>query len=176
MWQYWVAKGVQDTAKIYGTIASDNRQRAASSAQASTLENNAILADFEAQQAVDLGVLNIRRFKKQIAQTQASTRVRAASSGIVVNEGSALDVLVSNAGEAAREESIMRYQTNLQAFNKTVEANNNRYQAAIVRASAPSGLDTAISVLGTIAGAVASASSSGGGGVTQLEGGVQYAG
>lgn len=154
--KYEAFKGVQTAASIYGTVESDNLARMSASANASSLENNAILADYEAAQAVELGILNIRRAKKELAQRQGSTRVAAAAGGVVVNEGSSLDILVSNAGEAARDESIMRWQSNMEAYRKTIEADNYRYQAAITRASAPSGFGTALKVLGQAGGLAAS--------------------
>lgn len=156
MWQYIAAKSFQSAAQIYGQIDQDSRSRAGSAYQAGILENNAVLAEWDAYNTIQAGVLNIQKFKENFSKMQGSARVAAASGNVVVNEGSALDILVGNAGEAAKEEVLMRYETEAAAHSKYMEAVNYRQQAALTRASAPSDLSTAIGVLGSVAGAAGS--------------------
>jgi len=151
-WKQNAAMGVSTFANMYSTISRDSSQRAHAAMSAAVLENNAVAAEYEMHQAIDLGVYNINRFKEQVGQLQGSARVASASGNVVVNQGSSLDILMDNAGQAARQEEMIRWDANMKAYQKSIEAYNYRYEAAMARASAPSFLDTAVGLAGAGAG------------------------
>lgn len=135
---------------IIGGISEGVAKQQQASFNASVASNNAQIAGLEAQQAIESAKFNIKQFQKNFSKLQGSTRVAAASGGVVVNEGSSLDVLLSNASEGSVQEAMMRYEGDKAAYAKYMEQYNYIMQEAAIRASAPSDFGIISGALGQV--------------------------
>lgn len=157
MWQMAIAEGGKAAFSSVGVIMQDSRARSSDHVQSGIMSNNAEMSELAAAQSIQSGILNIQQLKRDLSQVQGKARTAAGASGVVVGEGSSLDVLMSNAGEAARQESMIRWEAEYAAWQHTWEAYNARYEAALAEAQAPNSFDTILGVASAIGGAAAAA-------------------
>ena len=111
-------------------VAGYQRQATAASAQGQYIkrvdEQNAKMADAEAQDALDRGELTAQRRGLETRQQIGSTRASQAAQGVDVSSGSAADVQASEAGIGALDEMTIRNNAAREAWGYKVEAINER--------------------------------------------------
>ena len=111
-------------------VAGYQRQATAASAQGQYIkrvdEQNAKMADAEAQDALDRGELTAQRRGLEARQQIGSTRASQAAQGVDVSSGSAADVQASEAGIGALDEMTIRNNAAREAWGYKVEAINER--------------------------------------------------
>lgn len=106
------------------------RQASAASAQGQYVkrvdEQNAKMAEAQAQDALDRGELTAQRRGLETRQQIGSTRAAQAAQGVDVSSGSAADVQASEAGIGAMDEVTIRNNAAREAWGYKVEAINQR--------------------------------------------------
>jgi len=127
---------------IAATVASSVVAASASMAQAKaaqqTGEYNKKIHDYRATLSEQDAVLierqkdqDINNFKKQFTKLQSQTSVAYLKSGVVLDQGTPMDVLRNNAKEAAFEEKTITYNAELGKRNANESANLERMQGDI---------------------------------------------
>ena len=103
----WVATAGQI---IAGVAAVQQYQTAAAQAeyQSSVAQNNQIIANQKAEDAVERGKLEERSHRIKIAQLMGQQRAGAASRGVIVDAGSALDIELDTAAIGELEALTIR--------------------------------------------------------------------
>lgn len=96
-------------------------------------ENNAITAEYQAEDAEQRGELAEKQRRLEIEQLKGQQRASIASSGFVVGEGSAADVLTDTA--ALGEQDVLAIKSNAarEAWAYRVQATNSRSQGQLAR-------------------------------------------
>lgn len=111
-------------------FSQQQRQATASSAAGQYAkrvdEQNAKMADAQAQDALDRGELAAQRRGLETRQQIGSTRAAQAAQGVDVSSGSAADVQASEAGIGAMDEVMIRNNAAREAWGYKVEAINDR--------------------------------------------------
>lgn len=119
-----VATAVASTAMTaYGMYQQGQQQKAQAEYQSAVARNNAMRAEYMAQDAQQRGVIAEQQQRLRGRLLLGSMRASQASSGVDINEGSALDLQVSQAG--ANELDALNVRNNAER-----EAQNYRLQAA----------------------------------------------
>jgi hypothetical protein len=95
---------------ISGVLAAKQQQDAGAQAsyQASIAQNNQIIANQKAEDAIARGELEERQHRVQIAQLMGKQRAGAASRGVIVDAGSALDITLDTAAIGELEALTIR--------------------------------------------------------------------
>ena len=116
---------------------------------AQVMENNALLKDVQANQALEQGKHNVALAKMGGGLLVERQRASYAASGVKVDSGSALDVVAEQAGKNKYDQDMLQYNAELNAWGIRNEANNLRQQAAMTRATGRNpGLAAATTMLG----------------------------
>lgn len=93
-------------------------------------ERNAVIAEQEAQFAVQVSAFNERRFRQQASYRQAQARANVGASGVTF-EGSPLETLATSAREIELDALTTRFQGELAARAQREEARLQRYNASL---------------------------------------------
>lgn len=116
---------------------------------AGVMENNALLKDIQANQALERGQHDVALAKMEGGLLLERQRASYAASGVKVDSGSALDVVAEQAGKNKYDQDMLKYNAELNAWGIRGEANNLRQQAMMTRATGRSpGLAAATTMLG----------------------------
>lgn len=112
-------------AVIAGVMSYSQQKQAAAQQdyQAQVAVNNQKIAEVKAQDAINRGQLEERKHRVQIAQLMGTQRATSAASGVLVDEGSALDIVSDTAAIGELEALTIR-------SNAEREALGFRQQAA----------------------------------------------
>ncbi len=149
----------------FSTIAQISASRAAARAaqqaadfEAQVLRNNQILAERAADDALERGRIAEGIKRQEVNQLIGIQRAALAGSGIEVDTGSALEVIVDTAGIGEFEAQVVRNNAEREAFDLRVQASNlgARAQLAALRGFRPDesfgiALSGASSILGSFA-------------------------
>lgn len=144
-----------------GAIVSAKGKQSEGKAQSYLYKQNAQLAGYQAEAAIQEGERNVAEIQRARNQIIGEQRAHAGGSGLLVNQGSALDAQVDTAVLA--EEDIMRarYNAKLAAWGYQVDQSSYKYQAKLAKKA---GQQAAIGGLLSSAGSFYGTSSSFGGG------------
>lgn len=127
--------------------------------QAQVNKNNAQIAEWQAQDAVDRGAVKEKQHRIKVAQLKGRQRSVLAASGLEVDDGSALDVLGDTAELGELDALTIRSNAEREAYDYKVSAMSQNAQANINRVSGQNALTAgnyaAMSSLLTGAGSVA---------------------
>lgn len=96
-------------------------------------DNNAQIADWQAQDALDRGVVNERISRRQTKQVIGSQRASLASQGVDINKGSALDVQADAAYLGELDALTIRNNAAKEAWGYKVQANDYRNKGKIAK-------------------------------------------
>jgi hypothetical protein len=125
---------------LYSTVQgfqSSQRQARAASTQGSYTaaidEQNAALADAQAQDAIARGSVDEGRQRLATRQNIGATRAAQAASGVDISSGSAADVQASEAGLGELDALTIRNNAAREAWGYNVDAGNLRQQAKLAR-------------------------------------------
>lgn len=122
-------------------------QAAAAEWNAGISEDNARLQDIRAEQAREIGRHNVAVAKREGKLKIEAQRGAYAASGVKVDSGSALDVVVEQAGRNQYDQDMLEYNAELAAWGHNANAYTLRQQAAMTRATKQSSNTAMISSL-----------------------------
>lgn len=118
------AKGAYDQAKAEKLAADWN---------AGIMEENAKMQELLAEQELEKGKHNVALAKMEGDLLIESQRGGFAAGGIKVDTGSALDVVVEQAGRNKYDQDMLKYNAEMSAWGRKMEAANLRQNAAMTR-------------------------------------------
>ena len=94
---------------------------------------NALILEGQADQIEAKAEFDIAQFEKNFIKIEGETKVALAKSGVVMDSGSAYNIMLSNAYEAQLQENLIRYNSQVAAANKMEEANFARIKGTMAR-------------------------------------------
>lgn len=126
---------------VYGQISAGNAAASNSAFQgqvarnqAQVMENNAIVAEQNADYVGKVGMENASRESMKGAARQAKIKAGIAANGVDPNSGSAVDVEQSQRELSKLDATSVLSDAELKAYGYRSEATNDRYAAATLRA------------------------------------------
>ncbi|MHA2064249.1 MAG: virion core protein, T7 gp14 family [Candidatus Thorarchaeota archaeon] len=127
-------------AVVTGVMAysSQKQQSAQLKYQSQVASNNQKIAEIKAADAINRGELEERKHRIQLAQLIGEQRAGAAASGVLVDEGSALDVVLDTASIGELEALTIRSNAEREALGFRQQANQFGGDAAFLGSSAKS--------------------------------------
>lgn len=144
-------------ASALGTIAQVQSQRAAAKAakqraeyEAAVARNNQIFANRLADDALARGKIAETEQRKRVKQLQAAQRVAAAGQGVVVDEGSALDLTADTAALGELDALTIRNNAEREALGFRTQGINFQTSAALAQMRAFQPSTTGATILGGI--------------------------
>lgn len=142
---------------VFGSYDKSKANQAAYEYQSSVNKNNATMAGWQAQDALQRGATAEQNQRLKTAQLRSSQRARLAANGVIIDEGSALNLLDDTDFMGERDALTIRDNAKREAWGARVQASNYSNDAAMLsnRADAESPLGSAASTLLTGAGTVA---------------------
>tara|TARA_R100001443_G_scaffold1507_1_gene5559 strand:- start:9605 stop:10327 length:723 start_codon:yes stop_codon:yes gene_type:complete len=140
----------------FGSIMGGQAAMEAGKYQKNVADQNATILDNKAEQALNLGYDNVRKFGRGFETAQASTEAAFISAGVKM-EGTPMEVLEHNIYEGEIEKMNIMYDARMQSYDFKQAAVSSRmegqyamYQARAARSSA------IIGAVGTMVGAAGS--------------------
>lgn len=125
----------------YGMYAQGQQQQKQAEYQAAVANNNAIVAeqnaqiqDRAAQDALNRGRIEEQQHRLKVAQMKGTQRSALAASGVEVDSGSALDMVADTAMMGEMDALTIRNNAERESYNFQVGAYNARAQAGNFRA------------------------------------------
>ena len=94
---------------------------------------NALILQNQADQIEQKAEFDIAQFEKNFTKIEGQTKVALAKSGVVMNSGSAYNIMLANAYEAQLQKNLIKYNSQVAAANKIEEANFARIKGTMVR-------------------------------------------
>lgn len=150
---------------VAGTITSTvsahreaKAERQAAEYQAAVANNNAQLAEWEAQDALFRGGKEEQRHRLNVAALKGTQRATMASRGIVMSEGSPLRILTDTDFMGELDARVIRMNAEREAWSRRNQAQQYQDDAAWMRASGRSRSPTAAAATTLLSGATAVAS------------------
>lgn len=142
---------------VFGSYEKSKATQAAYDYQASVNRNNAQYAEWQAQDALQRGATAEQNQRLKTAQLRSAQRARLAANGVIIDEGSALNLLDDTDFMGERDALTIRDNAKREAWGARVQAGNYSNDAAMLsaRADAESPSGSAASTLLTGAGTVA---------------------
>ena len=125
----------QAGASLYSGIAAGKTAKAQADAQATAMEQNATTSRILGHDAIERGGLEELRLRRELAQYRGSQRVQAASSGVDIDTGSALDARNATISEGEHDAAAIRFNAARQRWGYEQNAANLEAQAANTRAA-----------------------------------------
>lgn len=129
-------QGTSNTAlalSAFGGILSSQAEQAAYQSKIETAQTNAALARQQAYQTGLSGQMQANDVRRQGAETIGAQRAAYGASGIDTNTGTAANVQAVTAGTAEQNAQKVSYNTMLQQWGLTQEANQYDAQAAALK-------------------------------------------
>ena len=124
-----IATGVS----AYGAYQETKAQNAAAEYNARIHENNAKISEYQAQDALQRGKIEEKQFRLRLSQEQGSRRAGYAASGVVVDDGSSLDLLLDAAEYGEQDAITIRHNAEREAFDHRAAGSNSAGAAALSR-------------------------------------------
>ena len=94
---------------------------------------NALILEGQAEQLEQKAEFDIAQFEKNFTKIEGETRVALAKSGVVIDSGSAYNIMLSNANEAQLQKELIKYNSQVAAANKREQANFARISGQMAR-------------------------------------------
>ena len=151
-----LSSGVGTIMRMQGQAQQAQAMQASANYQAAVARNNQMIANFQAQDALERGKIAARRSRMATAQMKGRQRTAQAGMGVIVDEDSSLDLLGDTAELGMLDELGIQANAEREAFQLRSRAQNFGNEAALLNlrvANAPSSgaLGTAVSGLGSVA-------------------------
>lgn len=127
------AAGIGLTA--YSQIQQSRAENKAADFNATMAENNAAVAAMEAQDSKVRGAEEEKKLRQQAEELKGRQRAAYAASGVMVDDGSALDSLANTAMYAEDDALTLRANTEREAWGHQVQAANYTSSAQLSRMS-----------------------------------------
>lgn len=151
-----LSSGVGTIMRMQGQAQQAQAMQASANYQAAVARNNQMIANFQAQDALERGKIAARRSRMATAQLKGRQRTAQAGMGVIVDEDSSLDLLGDTAELGMLDELGIQANAEREAFQLRSRAQNFGNEAALLNlrvANAPGSgaLGTAVSGLGSVA-------------------------
>lgn len=104
--------------------------------QAQVAQNNVIIADRKAVDAVKRGEVEARKHAAKVEQFQATQTVSLASQGVDITTGTSVDLLADTAELGAIDEQVIRHNSAREAYEHRVNAQTAQNQSTLFQAKA----------------------------------------
>lgn len=155
-----IGTGLQIAGLAAGTFGSYQKSKAEKGAyeyQAAVSKNNATMAEWQAQDALQRGATAEQQSRLKTAQLQGSQRAALAARGVALDEGSALNILDDTDFMGGADVRTIRDNANKEAWGHRVQGANYESDSSMLkaRADAESPFGSAMSTLLTGGGTVA---------------------
>ena len=122
MWAYAIIMAVSAIVQAYSSISAANAQAAASRAQAMQEEENAKIAEAQANRAVDQGESEKDATRLKMAELRAQARTGYAAGNVALGAGTPADYEVDLAQRAQMDLDTIDTNTALEAWGHRVQA------------------------------------------------------
>jgi len=151
-----LSSGVGTIMSMQGQAQQAQAMQASANYQAGVARNNQMIANFQAQDALERGKIAAQRSRLQTAQLKGRQRTAQAGMGVIVDEDSSLDLLADTAEFGELDALGIQANAEREAFQLRSRAQNFGNEAALLNlrvANAPGSgaLGTAVSGLGSVA-------------------------
>lgn len=120
--------------QAYGQYREGQALNSQAKYQAKVAENNALSAQYAAKDARDRGAIEARQQELRTRQVMASQRAGAASRGVLVDDGSALEQVVDTAGIGELDALLIRSNAEREAIGFENQGAEFRGEAGLRRA------------------------------------------
>jgi len=127
--------GIGAGASAFGAAEEAEARNQAHMFNAALLERNARIAEMDAEYAIGKGKSDRRRLEQEVDQFKGGQRASFAGSGVVVDSGSALDVVADTAALGAIDALTIERNASREAWALKEEARGARAQAGLHRGS-----------------------------------------
>lgn len=139
--------------------AAGAAQAAQANYQAAVARNNKIIADRKAEDAIKRGKVEELQYRQQVSQLTGRQRAVLAGNGVVIDQGSALDITEDTAARGEFDALTIRSNAEREAYDYRVQGQNFESNARLYDATASNALaagkSAATGALITGAGSVA---------------------
>lgn len=122
-------------ASFVGGAMKANAEGAAADQEARTAQQNAMIADAQAEQAKQIGNIEEQRVLQSVRRTLGAQRAAFGASNVDASTGTPLDIQLETAGEGAADAAIARANAMRQAWGFEVDAKQSRERAAFAKQS-----------------------------------------
>lgn len=119
-----------------GTIQAGEAQADAAEYNQAVANNNAVIATQNAETERERGAEEERRHRQRVAQTKGSQRAAFAGNGILLDEGSPLDILMDTEEMGELDAQTILHDSELRARNFDIQSSNFTGQAGLLGAQA----------------------------------------
>jgi len=126
-----ISTGVQ----AYGAYQEQQATNKAAEYRADMLDRNAKNADIQAKDSERRGDLEAQQHRLKVSQLQGEQKTAFASSGVVVDEGSALGASLETAHMGELDALTLKRNASMEAWGYKNEAADYRGQASLTRAT-----------------------------------------
>lgn len=120
----------------YSAFSQSSSSKAAYQYQAAVNENNAKIAEWNAQDAARRGEQDLIDQRRRAAQTMGTQRATLAGRGIDISEGSALNILTDTEYMSQQDSLTVKDNTAKSVWGAKVQANNDRANAGLYQMKA----------------------------------------
>jgi len=121
--------------QAYAAKRQVEAQNDAAEYNAQLQERNAQIAEVQAKDAVDRGETEKANLQRRVRQLKGTQRTAFAGSGVLVDQGSAYDVLQDTTEQAEMDSLTIMHNANKEAWGHQVQAGNYTGQAGLSRSS-----------------------------------------
>lgn len=125
-------------ASMLGSYEQAQGQRNMYNYESQVASNNAVLADYQASVARQIGATEVNKSELATSQLMGTQRAGLAASGVDLGQGSASEVLQSTEKMGALDAMTIQDNANRQVWGDQVQAQNFRSQAAMAQSAAKS--------------------------------------
>lgn len=140
---------------MMGAMNKADGQKATLGYEAAVADNNARVAEYQAQQAQAIGAQQEQTSRLETAQVFGAQRASLAANGIDLGQGSATDILTTTAHTGEVDALTIRDNAARTAWAHRVQAQNDTNNAAVTRASA-SAIDPTMAGVTSLLGSASS--------------------
>lgn len=115
----------------YGSVQAGKAAQEQANYQAAVNRNNAVLAEFQAKDAVKRGDIEEKRHRAMVAKMVGSQRAAFASNNVALDSGSPLDVIGDTVQMGEVDALTIRYNAEQEALGFKRQAENYRNSATL---------------------------------------------
>ena len=119
--------------QVFSSVSGAKAENEANEYNARLQLRNAEIAKTQAADAEARGEISERQHRLQVADLKGRQRSALASSGVVVDEGSALDVIKDTAFFGEQDALTIRHNAALEAYGLRTQAENLRAQSGLIK-------------------------------------------
>ena len=120
-------------AGAYSSYAQAETAKAQADAQASALEQNAKIAEYQGHDAIQRGGQEELRLRRSLAIQQGQAKAAMGASGIDIDSGSMQNIINSSIQEGEYDAAAIRFNAARERWGYLQQANNMRAQAQTAR-------------------------------------------